>query len=188
MPAKRLLVVFGLLMAVAGCAQPAGQQMSASVPMYDNEGQDFGVAPTTAIRTSSFEAPTPLTIAGATTITTPQLQQMLAAAKPPVLIDVLGGDVTLSLPGAIWLRGGGLGTSIRDDLQPQLAAKLAMLTGNDKTRSIVVFCLSRTCWLSHNTAVRAVALGYTSVFWYRGGRNAWRAAGLPLLPVKATEL
>jgi rhodanese-related sulfurtransferase len=47
----------------------------------------------------------------------------------------------------------------------------------------VLFCLSKTCWLSHNAAVRAVALGYRKVFWCRGGREAWVAAGLAMEPV-----
>jgi hypothetical protein len=28
-------------------------------------------------------------------------------------------------------------------------------------------------------ALRLVALGYTNVNWYRGGREAWEVAGLP---------
>ena len=31
----------------------------------------------------------------------------------------------------------------------------------------------------HHLAVRLVALGYTNVYWYRGGREAWEVAGLP---------
>jgi rhodanese-related sulfurtransferase len=42
------------------------------------------------------------------------------------------------------------------------------------------------CWLSRNATVRTVALGYSQVYWYRGGRNAWIAAGLPLQPVRRT--
>ena len=30
-----------------------------------------------------------------------------------------------------------------------------------------------------NLALRLVALGYTNVYWYRGGREAWEVAGLP---------
>jgi hypothetical protein len=30
-----------------------------------------------------------------------------------------------------------------------------------------------------NLALRLVALGYTHVYWYRGGREAWEVAGLP---------
>ncbi|HME27856.1 MAG TPA: hypothetical protein VKI44_42150 [Acetobacteraceae bacterium] len=30
-----------------------------------------------------------------------------------------------------------------------------------------------------NLALRLVALGYTQVYWYRGGREAWEVNGLP---------
>ena len=30
-----------------------------------------------------------------------------------------------------------------------------------------------------NLALRLVALGYSKVYWYRGGREAWEVAGLP---------
>ena len=34
----------------------------------------------------------------------------------------------------------------------------------------------------------AVALGYTHVYWYRGGRDAWQAAWLAMEPVQATPI
>jgi adenylate cyclase len=30
-----------------------------------------------------------------------------------------------------------------------------------------------------NLALRLLNLGYTEVYWYRGGREAWEVAGLP---------
>ena len=30
-----------------------------------------------------------------------------------------------------------------------------------------------------NLTLRLAALGYTDVYWYRGGQEAWEAAGLP---------
>ncbi len=41
--------------------------------------------------------------------------------------------------------------------------------------------LSRECWVSYNAALRAINAGYTNVLWYRGGIEAWKAAGLPTL-------
>ena len=64
--------------------------------------------------------------------------------------------------------------------------RLSELAGGNKARAIVFFCLSKTCWLSHNAAVRAVALGY-DVYLYCGGRNAWQAAGLAMEPVTANS-
>jgi len=154
---------------------------------YDGEGQNYGVAPIAAIRTSNYEAPTPLQVIGARTITTPQLRDLLASPQPPLLIDVLGGTPTVSLPGAIWLDWAGLGNGPYDTVQTRLTSALGQLTQGDRARPMVFFCLSKTCWLSHNAAVRAVALGYGNVLWYRGGRNAWMAAGLPMEPVRAGQ-
>jgi PQQ-dependent catabolism-associated CXXCW motif protein len=153
---------------------------------YDNETQNFGLRPIATIRVNNYEGPTPNTITGARTITTPQLRELLASANPPVLIDVLGGNPQTSLPGAILFTPAGFGNSYGDQVQQRLAGHLAQLTHNNLRAPIVFFCLSKTCWLSHNAAVRAVALGYTNVLWYRGGRNAWIAAQLPMEPVFAT--
>jgi PQQ-dependent catabolism-associated CXXCW motif protein len=155
--------------------------------VYDNETADYGVAPTNIIRTDDFDAPTPRTVDGAQTITTLQLKDMLASPTPPLLIDVLGG-VNTSLPTAISVPDAGLGTSLKDPLQTRFGTVMRRLSGGDTSRPVAVFCLSRICWLSHNAAVRLVAMGYTHVYWYRGGRNAWREAGLPLAPVRMAGL
>ena len=51
-------------------------------------------------------------------------------------------------------------------------------------RTVVFFCESAQCWLSHNASLRALALGYRDVVWYRGGIEAWEAAGLPMVRPK----
>jgi PQQ-dependent catabolism-associated CXXCW motif protein len=149
---------------------------------YDNETQDFGVAPTTIIRTGDFFAPTPTQINGAKTITTPQLQSLIKSDATLVLIDVSDGRQGDTLPSAIWLRGAGLGNNPYDQTQELLSSRLLELTHGNQGRAIVFFCSSNECWLSHNAVVRAVKLGYPNIYWYRGGRRAWLNAGLPLRP------
>ena len=178
MRASSMLVVLALL--VAGCAVQPWQQTKLTQSTYNNEDYDYGLAPTSRIRIGNYEAPTPTAIHGAKTIMTPELRDMMTGPNPPLLIYVLDVDQTVSLPGAIWLPGTGLGNR---NAQQELASDLTKLTGGDKLKAIVFFCLSETCWLSHNAAVRAVNLGYTRVYWYRGGRNAWKAAGLQMKPV-----
>ncbi len=177
------LLVIGSLGATSGEAVEPWQQAVLTAPAYAYETQDFGIPPTSTIRTSKLDAPTPTQIPGASPITTPQLRDLLVSQKAAVLIDVLGGNQTVSLPGAVWLSGAGLGTSFDDPVQQRLAVRLAELTGGDKTKPVVFFCLSQTCWLSYNAALRAVALSYSNVRWYRGGRRAWEAAGLAMAPV-----
>ena len=164
----------------AGILQPLPLPLTA----FADEARDFGLQPVTGvIRTENLEAPTPRSVTGAETISTPQLLEMLLANDPPVLIDVLGGNQTMTLPGALWSPNTGRGISLNDDVQQIFAAELARLTRNDKTLPVVLFCLSKTCWLSVNATVRAVALGYQHVYWYRGGRAAWEAAELPVGPI-----
>jgi PQQ-dependent catabolism-associated CXXCW motif protein len=151
---------------------------------FCDEGHEYGVAPVAGvIRTQNLEAATPTGVIGAETISTPRLWDMMLADEPPVLIDVLGGNQKMTLPGALWSPNTGRGVSLDDDVQQALSAEINRLTCNDKSVPVVLFCLSKTCWLSVNAVVRAVALEYQHVYWYRGGRCAWEAGGLPMGPV-----
>ncbi|MBM3346586.1 MAG: sulfurtransferase, partial [Betaproteobacteria bacterium] len=67
-----------------------------------------------------------------------------------------------------------------DPIQEQFIDLMAKLTRGEKSRPLVFFCVSAQCWLSYNAALQAVAAGYSRVYWYRGGIEAWRSAGLPL--------
>jgi PQQ-dependent catabolism-associated CXXCW motif protein len=146
---------------------------------YANESHDWGIAPTSRLRPPPHHGPTPLQIPGAQVVQTRQLQAMLAGAEKPLLVDVLSEQGHVTLAGAVWLSGAGLGTNFMDPVQSLLTQLLGQLTRGDKTRPVVFFCASVRCWLSYNAALRAVAAGYRSVYWYRGGIEAWQAAGLP---------
>jgi len=147
---------------------------------FADEGRDWGVAPTRDIRQPPYSAPTPTQVPGAQPISTTELQAMLTAAPAPILVDVASGDGHLTLPGAYWLPGAGRGSHYFDPLQAQLAGYLEQLTQGEKNRPLVFFCVNAQCWLSYNASLRAAALGYVRVYWYRGGIEAWREAGLPL--------
>ena len=174
LPAARILAC--LLLILMGGAQA---QQQAGADGYSEEDRDWGIAATNRLRQQPYHGPTPLTIPGAQVVSTRELQAMLAGAGSPILIDVLseGGHVTLA--GAVWISGAGRGTNFMDPVQAVLAQLLTKLSGDNKARALVFFCASSQCWLSYNAALRAVALGYTKVYWYRGGVEAWGAAGLP---------
>jgi PQQ-dependent catabolism-associated CXXCW motif protein len=166
----------------AACAAAHAQQQA----LPPDEERDFGVAPTAELRLVDVTAPTPRAIPGATTIATGRLLELLAegAGAPPLLLDVIGDAGHPSLPGAIWLPGAGRGTSFDDALQAHLAKALEQLTGGDRSRALVFLCAGVNCWLSYNAALRAVRLGYGGVHWYRGGLEAWLAAGGRLVPMQ----
>ena len=153
---------------------------------HASELRDDGVAPTAQLRQGELSAPTPLQIPGARLIATSELRALMSGAPEsrPVLFDVLGGDGHLSLPGAIWLPGAGRGSSFEDETQVHLAKLLDLVTRGDRRRTLVFFCASLTCWLSYNAALRAAQLGYEDVRWYRGGIEAWRAAGGPVTELR----
>jgi PQQ-dependent catabolism-associated CXXCW motif protein len=163
-------VLLGL--ALAACAAQA------------NEIGNYGVLPQATLWVGDPHAPTPLTVPGAKTVTTPELRKRLREEPPPILIDVLGSDGHRTLPGAVWLPGAGRGESFEDEVQSRLARALADLTAGDPTRTLVFYCQSPLCWLSYNAALRALRLGYADVLWYRGGIQYWGASGGALEPPK----
>lgn len=142
------------------------------------ERQDFGVAPGRQLHSGAMHGPTPASIPGGQLVTTKGLAALVQGRPAPfVLFDVLGQAESLpnALPAA-WLSQAG---SFDDAVQQQAAQLLAQQTQGRKDVALVFYCLSRECWLSYNAALRAIAAGYTNVLWYRGGIEAWKAAGLP---------
>ena len=143
------------------------------------ELQDFGVPPTNRLHTGAMHGPTPASIPGGKVATTSQVAELLrSAAGRYLLLDVLGGPEMLpnALPAA-WLAQPG---SFDDPVQQQAAGAFQQATGGRKDAPIVLYCQSSYCWMSYNAALRAIAAGYTNVLWYRGGIEAWKAAGLPV--------
>ena len=170
----RALACAVLILAGAVQAQPAPAEHG-----YADEDRDWGIAPTNRLRQQPYHGPTPRQIPGAQVVQTRQLQAMLTGQESPILIDVLSEDGHVTLAGAVWLSGAGRGTNFLDPVQSMLPRLLAQLAGGDTARPMVFFCANSQCWLSYNAALRAVAAGYSNVYWYRGGIEAWTAAGLP---------
>jgi len=145
---------------------------------FADEDRDWGIAPPPGLRGSNYHGRTPVTLPGARVVKTMELKSMLEQDSRPFLVDVLSGPAHRTLPGALWLHNGGLGDFDAAEEKRYLDT-IALLAGHDKARHLVFFCSSAQCWLSYNAALRAVRAGYTNVYWYRGGIDAWRAAELP---------
>ncbi|MEM7074639.1 MAG: rhodanese-like domain-containing protein [Pseudomonadota bacterium] len=166
---------------VAGLPPPDGSQSSPFDPQIEAyETRDFGVPPQNTLRQGQFHGPTPVAIPGANLVTTNALVDAFNQNIPVVLIDVLGNDY--SLPGTYTAPALASPGSFADHTQQQAAIWLHQISGGRADTPIVVFCSDPMCWLSYNAALRTVAAGYTNVYWYRGGLNAWQMAGLPLRP------
>lgn len=146
---------------------------------FADEDHDWGVAPTIQLRQPPYHSPTPREIPGAKVVYTRELEGMLNGPNRPLLIDVLSDEGHETLAGTIWLGGAGRGENFNDAVQRNLTPLLSRLTVGDKAKPLVFFCAGPQCWLSYNAALRAVAAGYTNVYWYRGGIDAWTDAELP---------
>ena len=181
MEIKPLRIVLGLLVALSGaaCAVHAWAQAGAKPGIFADEDRDWGVAPTAQLRTTNYHSPTPREIPGGKVVTTGELKAMRENQPAPFMIDVLGGNVHRTIAGAFWMIGAGAGDMSREE-EKRFAAAIAGFAGGDKNRPMVFYCVDAECWLSYNAALRAIALGYTNVMWYRGGIAAWRQGGNPM--------
>jgi PQQ-dependent catabolism-associated CXXCW motif protein len=164
---------------------PAGQPQPSEPPQkiayFGEENRDFQVPPQSALK-SDVGNPTPLTIPGATTVSTVQLGQAMLNKTRMVLVDALKSGHATTVPGAVALPYAGDYGAFNDQVEVRLSRVLWRLTQGRPEIPVVFFCEGVRCWESYNAALRARAAGFTNVFWYRGGLNAWRAANLPMQP------
>lgn len=100
------------------------------------------------------------------TITCDELRRKIESDEHFVLVDALApmSFAHSHLPGAI-------------NLPPdQVNARRIP----DQDAEIVVYCANPECESSIETANRLAALGFTNIRHYPGGKDEWRALGLPL--------
>jgi adenylate cyclase len=144
---------------------------------HAEEDADFGVPPDAELH-RELAGFTPTTVPGATTICTDDLRQLLSDRKP-LVIDPLRYSWGRSIPGAIGLKFAGSGGSFADVAQENLRIVMNRLTAGDINKPVVAIGWNSERFDGRNLALRLVALGYTEVYWYRGGREAWELHGLP---------
>jgi adenylate cyclase len=126
---------------------------------------------------TNYEAYTPTTVPGARTIETNELAVMVKQRKPLIIDAAIPWGNSVS--GAIGLWGVGAGGIVTDEYQVRLRSKMQQLTHGDRDLPVVAIGLNAERYQGRNLALRLVALGYTNVYWYRGGREAWEVARLP---------
>jgi adenylate cyclase len=139
---------------------------------------DFGVAPDNVLH-EDLEGKTPTTAPGVTTVNTEQLASMLKTQKP-LVIDTMDASWYRSVPGAVGLDfNGNTHGTFTDAVQKRLEQKSRALTGDDMAKPIVAMGFNVARFDGYNLALRLRHAGYTDVYWYRGGREAWEVAGMP---------
>ena len=152
---------------------------------HADEDADFGV-PADGELHQVLPGMTPMTAPGARTIRTGELVVLLAEHKP-LIIDLMAYSWGVSIPGAIGLREAGAGGSFSGGGQDRLQRKITALTGGDLSKPIVAVGWNSERFDGRNFALRLVAMGYTNVYWYRGGREAWEVNGLPETRLTPTD-
>ena len=97
------------------------------------------------------------------------LWERIQSDDPPVVVDALGpvSYAAAHLPGAI-------------NIPPERVDDLAERRIPDRDAGVVVYCASPSCESSVEVAERLLALGYQNVLHFSGGKEDWRAGGLPL--------
>lgn len=147
-------------------------------------------------RMTDYRSPVPATLRGAKVVDT-AAAKALAKDQRVVFVDVYprapkppnlpAGTVWRdppheSIPGAVWLANVGYGV-VPPAMQDYFTSHLDTLTGSDKSRPLVFFCL-RDCWMSWNAAKRALEMGYTNVTWFPDGVDGWREAEMPVANIE----
>lgn len=149
----------------------------------------------TGLRIEKQRAPVPDDIpAPAKRIGAQQAKALLE--KGAIAIDVFGalqsrydeldgtwlvGKKRKSLPGATWLPETGRGVLL-PVIENYLVSNLERLTGDNKDKPLVVFCIS-DCWMSWNASQHMARLGYANINWFPLGTDGWVEAGGTLEPV-----
>lgn len=153
---------------------------------------------TTGYRIADYRAPVPDQAPAGRIVGAEEVEAL--HGRGALLLDVMGlrhfritddggwlvPEQHLSLPGAVWLPVVGWG-QLEGWQQGYLDESLAQLTGTDMSKPVVVFCMV-DCWLSWNTVKRLDAGGYSEIYWFSGGVEAWADAGHDLVALEPYPL
>ncbi|MEP7083285.1 MAG: rhodanese-like domain-containing protein [Betaproteobacteria bacterium] len=159
------------------------------VSLFANESVDFGASPSRVISGSQVSErvmlPLPMMVPGVDTLTTLQLEAFLKTHAEAVLVDAVVGSAHRTLPGAVWMPDLGVVT-IGQLERGQIETAMRSATAGDPSRPVVVFeRSSRYGWFGYHGVLRLLGMGYSNVYWYRGGLDAWHDAQFTLAQAQA---
>ena len=164
--------------------EPISADPAAGATSFALEDRDSGVVGPRYISSANFRRALPMSAPGAKTISTLQLAKLLADNPNARLVDTDGPKPKPSIDRSVWLPDLGeprIGAAERGAIE----SALSRATNGDKNAPLVVYQRSIAWgWLGYHGALRLQELGYTNVFWYRGGTDAWHDAGLPLVALR----
>lgn len=122
---------------------------------------------------------------GYNVVSTVELKQWIDAGKDMVIVDTMPLEASYQknhVPGAVQFLFPIPDMSSWDakETDGRTLADYEALLGNDKNKTIVVYCGFVQCTRSHNGAAWAVKLGFANVYRHPGGIFAWKGAGFPV--------
>lgn len=147
-----------------------------------NESVDWGLPPAKDFdfRLSRFRK-TPTKIAGAITITACQAEQLAAGPQPPVFVftsevrEPMRSFPPLPLPPkTLWLPN--IGRMMLPDGIEIYMLQHVLALAKSKDYPVIVFSGSALNTESVNLALKLSKLGFTKIYWMRGGLDAWNNA------------
>jgi len=175
---------------VAGPAQPAVKLgLPPVLDAYAGEADDLKVDPPRErgqdVLQKNIDSPTPTIIPGGQVLTTRQVYETLATGKLKgkafLIIDVWDDRQHSTIPTAQRLPYVGAAGDFTDDVQQKMFDDMKkMMKGGDWNVPVIFFGKDAKNWQAYNASLRAIEMGNTLVYWYRGGLASWQAAGQPV--------
>ena len=122
-------------------------------------------------------------------VTTDELKTWIDQGKEMVIVDTMPYEASYKknhIPNAVQTLFPipDMNTWDNNETAGKTKADYEKLLGQDKNKTIVVYCGFVKCTRSHNGAVWAKKLGYTNVYRHPGGIKAWKEAKYPVEKVK----
>ncbi len=153
---------------------------------YADEARAFDGVDPSPVPVAAVDSPTTTEIPGGRVLKTRELYDALKSGKLGadrlafVMVDAWSDPQHTSIPTAHRLAQAGRGDAIDSQLRKEVWDALDKLSGGKFTTPIVFFSRDVKHWEGYNAALRAIEMGYSRVYWYRGGIGAWKAANQPL--------
>ena len=140
-------------------------------------------------RLERYDDEVPATLQGATRVSAQEVAQ-LQLHEDVLIVDVIPEHIKpddlpadqqwfpvphRGVAGALWLPDVGYG-SLSDTTKDYFTSQLFAHTDGQLNYPVVFYCRT-DCWMSWNAAKRAIAQGYTSVYWFADGIDDWQFEG-----------
>ena len=151
-----------------------------------DEDVDAGLPITMGVQPNPLDAPTPRGAPGVSVIRTFELATLTdhrqggGNEQPLLLSTICSYCFDIVFPGSIYVPQYLRDEPMIDEQRDALKAWLDRLLDGNPRRRLIIISWNAERWHGRNLALELVALGYPSVSWYRGGLEAWDAAGLPV--------